>query len=148
MNLLTAEQDIIARLTTVFKDIDTPKNRSHPKIESFPRDPAQFYEALRPEGAILVRYESSIYEPPEPNRNKTIVQDRTASWIISIVHRGLIDHDGVYAKMANVRTALTGYSLSDYAESTVLYPVSDRFVEEVGGVWHYEIVFQHTIPET
>lgn len=136
MNLLTAEADIVSHLDS---DI------SSAKVQSFPRDPTQAYRLLHHTNAILVRYNRSIYSDPTPNRKKGVSQQRTLEWIITVVHKNLVEHDGVYAKLEEVRESLTGYTVNSIDYSTVLRPISDGFVSEDGGVWVYEMTFQHDI---
>lgn len=136
MDLLAAEADIVSHLQS---DI------SATKIQSFPRDPSQAYRLLHHSNAILVRYNRSLYADPMPNRKKGISQIRTLEWIVTMVHKNLVEHDGVYAKLEAVRDSLTGYTVNSIAYSTVLRPLSDGFVSEDGGVWVYEMTFQHDI---
>lgn len=148
MNLLDVETDIIAKLQNDISGIE---------IRSYPPNAAEF-KLLHPLGSILVRYDNSDYSIPIPNSKKTITQDRTARWPITIIYKGLIAHnasnetEGLYVRLKQVRECLTGYtpgtqSGSVIAESTVMYPVSDRFLDEDEGKWYHEIVFEHMVPE-
>jgi len=150
MNLLTIEKDLVARLAAQINSIE---------IRSFPDNPEQYFRTLRSNGAILVRYDSSDYEIPIVNKNETRIQQRTARWIIVIVYRGLVYHnnpsgdEGVYMRMQDVRQALTGYtpgtqSGSAISDSTIMYPIRDQFLDNVGNLWFYEMTFEHALEET
>ena len=135
MDLLAAEQDIVSQLDGDISGV---------KVQSFPSS-QQDYRLLAKDGAILVRYNRSIYADPVDNRKKGVSQIRTLEWVISIIHRNLQKHDGVYAVLEAVRASLTGYTVNSIAYSTVLVPVSDGFISTEGGKWVYEIVFHHDI---
>lgn len=145
MNILTIENDIVAKLQA---EITT----SGVTIESFPRDPQSKYPLYAKTAAILVRYQGSSYEEPVPNVKKTIVQNRSADWAITVLAKGLTGHTGVYTYLQQVRQALTGYTVGTTNEATiayssVMYPVRDAFVSEDAGTWEYEMIFRHQLEE-
>jgi len=135
MNLLAAEQDIVSKLDTDISGV---------KVKSFPQNEKE-YKLLPKNGALLVGYSRSIYADPVNNRKKGVSQARTLEWIISIKHRNLQKHDGIYTLLEAVRNSLTGYTVNSISYSTVLRPISDGFVSVSGGVWTYEIVFHHDV---
>jgi len=146
MDILAAEQNLKTKLEGAISGI---------RIEAFPDDPKE-YELLHKEGAILIRYDRSVYEgvPQEkPLREKKISQERRARWIFTIFYRNLFSHtkstEGVYTYLENIREALTGYTIEGQAHTNIsmMYPISDGFVDYDEGVWEYEIVFEHTYPE-
>ena len=140
MNLITVEDDIIAKLKA---DITTVE------VVPWPDNPADF-KNLHPTGAILVRYDGSGYITPIPNSSKIIVHDRSSNWGISIIQENLREtkgHQGVYTLLESIRSALTGYTITGLDDASVMYPTSDGFTREVAGTWLYKIVFTFTFPE-
>ena len=149
MNLLDAENDIVAKLQADITDLE---------IKCFQTDPRRDFKTLHPIGSVLVRYDSSDYEVPTPNRAQVITQQRTARWAIWVIFRGLItandkdEADGLYVRLDEVRESLTGYTVgtqsgSAVADASVMYPIRDQFIDEDDGIWFHEIVFEHTVPE-
>lgn len=149
MDLLDVENDIIDELEANITGIE---------IKAFPADPNDIFKSLHPVGAVLLRYDSSDYTVPVPNRTKTISQVRTARWVIWILYKNLSGHnendesDGIYVRLKQVREALTGYTIgtqsgSAVADASVMYPVRDNFMDWQEGKWIHEIVFEHTVPE-
>lgn len=144
MNLSTAESAIVARLQALITGATAPK------IQSFPNNPAQYFARIHANGAILVRYQSSTFEEPRPNRKKVVAQMRTARWLVTMVHRHLnpgAGHGGIYATAQDVRQALTGYTVTGETRSSMMYPVRDGYTGYEDGVWYYEMEFEHTWPE-
>lgn len=138
MNLLAALDDIVTKLTTDISGVN---------IESFPQDPVRYYRNLHRTGAILVAYDGSEFEPPDANRKRDLEQMRTIDWKITIVHRDLIEEDGIYANVENVRESLSGYTVNSLVESTVLRPIRDGSLGRDGSNWFHEMIFRHEIPE-
>jgi hypothetical protein len=144
MNILTAENAIVTRLKAVITGVTAPS------IQAFPNNPQDFFKRLHGNGAILVRFASSTYTEPLRNRQKVILQDRTGRWLITIVHRNLsptTGHTGLYTFLTSVRQALTGYTVTNQADSSMMYPVRDGYAGYEEGKWFYEIEFEHTWPE-
>ena len=142
MDLAAVEDDIVAKLTTVISDTNID-------IRSWPNDPA-FFQSLKQGGAILVRYAGSDYLPPEPNRQKKVIQDRSPQWNIDIIQKSLKKfkaHQGIYTLIESIRAALTGYTITGLSDAGVMWPISDNFTEEAAGTYVYTLVYTFTFPE-
>lgn len=140
MNLETVEDDIISKLEDI----------SGVEVRSWPNNPSDF-NLLHPGGSLLVRYNGSNYEnPPIPNNQKFLTQTRTFQWIVTIVQKSLKftdGHQGVYTLIESVRDTLSGYTITDQSDASIMWPIGDRFISEDAGTWIYEIVFAFTAPE-
>lgn len=140
MNLITIEDDIIAKLKTDILGV---------AVESWPDNPAN-YQLLHPTGALLIRYLGSSYLTPEPNSQQKVVHDRASLWEISIMQLSLKEtkgHQGIYTLIESVRASLTGYTITSLDDASVMHPTSDSFTREVGGTWLYKSIFTFTYPE-
>lgn len=144
MDRLAYENDIISKLETDITGL---------KVQGWPRNPEE-YKTLSKTGAILVRYMGSSLDEPELNREKCLSQKRTITWAITVMWRNSAgkhcnsdETESAYTYLEEVETSLTGYTVNSVAHSSVLTPVSDEFVDELGGIWIFEIVFTHTIEE-
>ena len=143
MDLVAVENDLVARLIT---DITPPI-----EIRSYPDDFNTYIGQLTNDGgAILVVYQGSVYEEPEANRSKKLVQNRTANWQFTIIQKDLsIDkqHHGVYTILEEIRVSLSGYTITGLDDISVLAPVGDGFLFESHNFWVYQTTFSHTIEE-
>lgn len=147
MDLLTAENAIVTRLedqikATLTTDFDSPL------IQSFPKNPTEHFESIGPNGEILVRFDSQSPEPPEPNREKVIVQNGPINWAIWIIKQDLTNHGGIYDTIDKIKDALIGWTITDWDDSSPMYLTNVQFIEEKGGFWFYEMMFQHIIEES
>lgn len=147
MNLLEAENAIVTRLETQIK-ASLSSDFDAPKIQSFPQDPLSHFESISPNGEILVIFESLNPELPEPNREGVIVQQIAINWNVWIVHPNLTSHTGVYSLMEDVKDALTGWTVTDWDDSTPMYMTNADFIDEQGGNWYYGMTFQHILEES
>ena len=146
MDILAAEQDLETKLESDISNI---------AVEAYPDDPDN-YNCMGPTGAILIRYNGSVFTDMESEamRGKVVSQERTVEWIITILYRNLKAHTnlsaGIYTYLEAVRNSLTGYTIDSIAEAGVMYPVNDKLNgrDPVKKLWEHEIVFRHTIPET
>lgn len=139
MNLKTVENDIIAKLGDI----------SDVEIRSFPDNPDE-HALTHPGGELLVRYDGSDYETPEPNNQRFLTQSRLFRWIITVRQRNLSfknGHHGVYDLIELVRSTLTGYSITGLPDVSVMWPVGDRFISEFQGLWTYGVTFVLSHPE-
>lgn len=158
MNLLTAQNAIIARLKDQIKAEDSTDFQA-PKIDSFPRDPTQYFDSIHSNGEILIRFERFVSEQPEPNRSNYIVQNLSIEWSIWIVSRDLINPTnktkGAYYYIDKVKDALSGWTISltegstttTWNDSTPIYFTNGEFVEESEGVWFYALTIEHVLEE-
>lgn len=144
MNIETIEDDIVQKLTT---DIGL----ATADIRSFPDDPRE-YTLTHPGGALLVRYDQSIFPDPEPNRRSFLIQDDVRhQWIITVMAKNLKlknAHQGIYGLIESVRASLSGYTITSQPDFSILWPTGIRFVFENNGQWVYQISFAHMAPET
>lgn len=142
MDLSAVEDDIISRLLS---EIST----NTPKIRSFPTNPKEF-QLLHPKGAILVRYNGSTSEVPDPNNQAKAVQTTVCSWVVNIVTKSLKKekgHQGTYALIESVREALVGYTITGLPDASIMYHVNDGFEDETAGTWIYRMAFAFNYDE-
>lgn len=147
MDILTAENAILSRLEDQIKSTLTSDFES-PKFSSFPQDPTTYFENLSSQGEILVRFGGSTPSIPVPNRESIITQDLPIDWAIWIISPNLITHTGVYNWIEKVKEALTGWAVTEWADSTPMYCTNIQFIDEDGGIWFYEMTFQHVLKES
>lgn len=149
MNILTVENDIILHLQA---DITA----AGVKILSFPDNPTDFLKKFV-KTTILVRYNGDAFDDPEANRNKKINQNRVVEWVVNVLARGLVGHTGAYTFIQQVRQSLTEYTVGTETGgatatallwSSMMWPVTTKFLDEENGVWIYEMTFRHEIEET
>lgn len=128
MNLVTA---VVARLTADLPDLS---------VEYYPDNPAQ-YSLNHPIGAVLVRYPGSKYEKSRDTGRPVL--NRVLSLEITLVCRSLNGEGGIYDWLEAVRMGLTGFTPPAFEP---LLPVSDSFVAEDSGEWHWFFDFTtHTL---
>jgi len=147
MNLNTIENYIITTLTTDVSGV---------LVKAWPNNPSEYLkEFSAPKGALLVRYNGSNYTLPDPNSQKVLIQDRDMEWVVTIFMRNAFGHDatgvyadGIYTLIEAVRSSLSGNTTTGLTDLTVFYPLRDGFVDEINGVWIYEMAFGVIGPET
>ena len=143
MDLVAVENDLVTKLIA---DITGPI-----EIRGFPNGFDKYVKQLtNPGGAILIVFPGSIYEEPEANRSKKLAQNRTVTWQFNIINKDLKlnkAHHGVYKIIEEIRTSLSGYTITGLDDSTVLFPISDGFLDEIHNFWVYQTTFAHTIEE-
>lgn len=144
MDILAVENCIVNKLKGTFG--------TTMDVRSWPQDVKEF-DNIHAKGAVLVRYLGSDYEDPEANRQKSVHQNRRIQWGVVTVYRGVTGHKNstgtasVYSHLENIKTSLTGYTVTPVAYSSVLVPLKDNLIEEDQGVFIYETVFEHNIEE-
>ena len=139
MNLITVENDIVTRLNTI----------SGITAVSFPDDPADFQKTMEG-GVLLVRYNGSNYEDPEPNNQPKVVQLRTLEWQVVILSKSYADskkHQGAYTLIELVRAKLTGYTPTGFSDASIMFPLNDGFRSEEAGYHIYTANYAFTFPE-
>lgn len=139
MNLITVEDDIVARLNTI----------SGIKAESWPDAPADYPKTF-PQGVLLVRYNGSNYANPEPNNQPKVVQLRTLEWQIAILAKSFKEkkrHQGVYTLIESIRVKLTGHTPTGFSDASIMYPLNDGFFSEKAGFHIYTANYAFTFPE-
>jgi len=154
MNLLEAENAIKTRLEAQIKATATT-DFDAPIVDSFPKDPVQHFENINPQGEILVIFAGAVPTIPEPNREGVVVQDVAIDWVVSVVMPNLTSHTGIYNWIEKVKDALTGWHIGDdtdagteWDNSGPMYCTNIQFIEEQGGIWYYEMTFQHILEES
>jgi hypothetical protein len=116
------------------------------KAISFPEDP-EMYVATHAELIHLVRYESTTWSEPVPNRQGVIIQEAREEFVIISIFRHLTKHGGMYEHLEALRLALTGYTIPDVDQATILFPVRRNILKENKGLWYYQSVFAMSHPE-
>lgn len=139
MNLITVEDDIVSRLNTI----------SGIKAVSWPDAPGDYPKIFK-NGVLLVRYNGSNYENPEPNNQPKVVQERTLEWQIAILSKSFKEtkkHQGAYTLIESVRAKLTGYTPTGFSDASIMYPLNDGFLTEEAGFHVYTANYAFTFPE-
>lgn len=146
MDLLAAENDIIAKLTADITGIP---------VKSYPNTQFEIYKIIQKDGAILVHYNGSNYDDAVPRRTKKVIQNRVVNWAIVLAYRGITGpnistvRSTAYSYLEAIRASLTGYTVNSLDQSEVLRPVRDSIIgqDKDKGVWFYEIQFTHALNE-
>ena len=116
------------------------------KVQAWPDDAANFTN-LAVRGAVLVRFDTVSIDEPEKNRKGSILQESRQEWVLSIIHSSLTSQLGAYDLIALVRTAISGYELSDFPGSTKFAVTDAAFVRHDPGMWQYDLRIFATFPE-
>ena len=148
MDVQAAETDLVTKLTTDLVSYGV-------RVEAFPDEP-EVYICKSPHGAVLIRYNGSLYEDPDliAVRGKRVNQERQVEWLFTVLYRNLSAHKNdagsMYTLIEAVRESLTGYTINSLVEAGVMYCVRDEFVgrDEKKKLWEHELVMRHTIPES
>jgi len=129
MTVKDIEDSIVTKLSTDITDW---------RVERCPEEPEK-YEFVHPKGAILVAYEGSEYEDPKANAPTAIKQNRTITIALRLIHKNLFIHHGIYSKLDEIKTSLTGHQVDPgYSK---MYPVSDSFLAKTEGCWHWIFIW-------
>lgn len=129
------------------------------KVQPWPDDTRDYLTKFTaPKGALLVQYRGSEYnpDPPEPNNKSKLFQMRDMRWVVAILMRNAYSHDasssftgGIYGLIDEVKKALTGKTVTNLNDLTIIYPRSDYFVDRVNqDIYIHEIEFGVSGPET
>jgi len=111
---------------------------------------SQAVKVLGAKGDILLQYRSSAYAEPIANNQGGFSQDRKPEWVCVLRSRDLSPKSGqtsAYALLDRIRVALSGFTIPGIPDVTRLVPVRDGFLDEVDGIWFYEMAFKHAVPE-
>ena len=154
MDLQLAEKAIVARLKSQI-EAESETDFNAPAIQSFPENPLQHFESINPKGEILVAFGGADLTDPEPNRGKVVTQEITISWSIWVIHKNLVQHDGVYSIITAVKDALTNWTLTytdqgdttTWDDSSPFWLSSVDFLDQQSGNWFYELVFKQILEE-
>jgi hypothetical protein len=117
------------------------------KAEAFPENP-ELYVPKTLELMHIVRYDDSTFAEPVPNRKRVIQQETRHQFLVVTIFRHLRGHSGAYAHLEALREALTGLTIPNVAQATVLYPVRRNFLMEKGGLWYWQTTFAMSCPES
>ena len=152
INTNTIEDFIVSTLTAVTA-------LSAVNVQAWPDDTRDYLDKFTaPKGALLVQYRGSEYnpDPPEPNNKSKLFQIRDMRWVVAILMRNAYSHDasnsftgGIYGLIDEVKKALTGKTVTNLNDLTIIYPRSDYFVDRVNqNIYIHEIEFGLSGPET
>jgi len=152
INTNTIEDFIVSTLTAVTA-------LSAVNVQAWPDDTRDYLDKFTaPKGALLVQYRGSEYnpDPPEPNNKSKLFQIRDMRWVVAILMRNAYSHDasnsftgGIYGLIDEVKKALTGKTVTNLNDLTIIYPRSDYFVDRVNqDIYIHEIEFGVSGPET
>jgi len=152
INTNTIEDFIVSTLTAVTA-------LSAVNVQAWPDDTRDYLDKFTaPKGALLVQYRGSEYnpDPPEPNNKSKLFQIRDMRWVVAILMRNAYSHDasnsftgGIYGLIDEVKKALTGKTVTNLNDLTIIYPRSDYFVDRVNqDIYIHEIEFGVSAPET
>ena len=145
INTNTIEDFIVSTLTAVTA-------LSAVNVQAWPDDTRDYLDKFTaPKGALLVQYRGSEYnpDPPEPNNKSKLFQIRDMRWVVAILMRNAYSHDasnsftgGIYGLIDEVKKALTGKTVTNLNDLTIIYPRSDYFVDRVNqDIYIHEIEF-------
>lgn len=140
MNLITVENDIVSKLNEI----------SGIKAIAWPDAPVDFPKIF-PDGVLLVRYQGSNYETPDPNNQPKVVQTRTLEFQIAILTKSFREtkkHQGAYTLIESVRAKLTGHTPTGFSDSSIMFPLGDGFLSEEAGFHIYTANYAFTFPES
>ncbi|WCK24627.1 Gp37 family protein [Agrobacterium pusense] len=110
------------------------------KVENFPNDPKLFDFSNLP-AALLVHYAGSRYAAPKGPANTA--QDRAMEWSLVLLVRSLRGEGGAYTHLEDIRLAVQGRSFAGAGPAVMTH---DQLIEEVDGVWRWELRISLPIP--
>lgn len=152
MDIEKVEDDLIAELQAQITTTGV-------KFKSFPDDPEKYLKRFAGVVDVLLRFDGDNFEDPDQEalKKKKFNQKRTADWVLSFITRGLRTHTGAYSVIKAVRQVLTEYTVGTRTGgatatglkwSSMLWPVSTKFMSQENGKWVHEARFRHEIEET
>lgn len=130
MDIEAIENAIIERLKDRVPELEV---KPYPGLSQTPYDPA-IYQLLHPIGALLVRFSGESLA--EPKASGAVSQIGTVEFEIVVVARNLRTHQGVYAFLGQIKSALTG---KFNATLPRFYLVGVRFLSVTAGIWQYSV---------
>lgn len=110
-------------------------------VDAHPGNPSTWRMAHQV-GQLLVRYQESRYGQVEDVG--LVVQERTATFVVTVLARNLRDHRDLSGHLEEVRLALQGWRPP--ASMGKLRLVWDQFVDEQDGVWRHDVALSTTLP--
>lgn len=143
MDLGDFEDKLIARIGTVSTNI---------KIVSYPNNFDTYISQLtHPGGAILTVWQGSGWNLPEPNKVKRLSQKALYNWQFTVINKNLKlnkNQYGIYERIEEIRTNLSGFTPDGFDDAGVLFPVSAGFLEKRNAFYVYQITMAHEIEES
>lgn len=103
------------------------------KARAFPENPGN-YRLDVPHGEVLVHYRSTQYGQPSGLEQALV----PTLEVIIVASNRRTPNIGALDIKSSVRRYLTSWMPDGY---TQLYPVSDDFLDEADGIWHYGMRF-------
>lgn len=122
--IMALEQGIVERLRAYITQL---------AIESFPDDPGA-YRLRHQRGALLVGYRGADYGGRLDV--ELVDQERTLSFDIVVLARGLGSHGGAYEHIEAARFALAGYAVPGFDPIVCR---RERFLGHADGVWTFAL---------
>lgn len=110
------------------------------KVEVFPADP-KLYDFANLPAALLIHYSGSRYSAAKGPANTA--QGRAMEWALVLLVRSLRGEGGAYDHLEDIRLAVQGRTFAGAGPAAM---ISDRLVEEGGGIWRWEIRIALPIP--
>lgn len=122
--ILQTEQSIVEHLKASIDDLS---------VESFPEKPSR-YRLRHAKGAALVIYQGSRYSD-----DANMFNERTMTWVVTLLMRHLKSHEGAYAYIESIIQSLVGFKPTGSPNPLLIN--KDQFIREDDGVWQYDLVF-------
>ncbi|WP_246751671.1 Gp37 family protein [Rhizobium sp. ZX09] len=110
------------------------------KVENFPNNP-KLYDFSNLPAALLIHYAGSRYAAPKGPSNTA--QARAMEWSLVLLVRSLRGEGGAYNHLEDIRLAVQGRSFAGAGPAVM---TRDQLIEEVDGVWRWEIRISLPIP--
>lgn len=101
----------------------------------------EFSKQLNSTFDVQVQFSGKDYEKPEPNRQKTLVQNTVYRWNILCIWKNLKSHQDCYARFEEIKNALKGLTLTGWEDFSPLYPTQLDFIgmeDNDNYVWSYQ----------
>jgi hypothetical protein len=125
--ILAVEQALIAAITSALASASLKAD-----VLSFPNNP-ETYQMRHELAEVLVSYDGRERELISEEGNRRT--DRRVDFTLTVNHRNLSTHQGVYALLDAITSAVDGLA----SEGFVFVVVGDTFVDHQGGVWSYAL---------
>lgn len=122
------------------------------EVRSYPDNYENYIGQLKhPGGAILIAWQGGFWDPPEGNNQKVLVQNCIYNWQFTVLQKNLNrtkNQSGIYDRIEEIRTILSGFTPTGFDDSGVLWPVNAGFLERQSGFYIYQITLAHQIEES
>lgn len=146
MDLVAFETELITKLEAELLPADSIE------VKSYPNDFLDYIGQLSHiGGAILIAWQGSFADPPDPNSESVLTQIITHNWQFTILEENLSttgNQNGIYDRIEEVRKILSGFTPPGFEDSTVLWPVDAGFLAREKGTYIYQLTMAHQIEES